>query len=1105
MTMTTIRSAFATRMNSIRRLILCGLAGLALACIPRSANAADRTELTLTEDGWPSASIVIARQPTKAAQFAAYELQNHIRMISGAELPIVKDDQKTEGVRILVGESEGTQALGLKNADFKGQEYLVSFRPGLLVLMGRDKQDTGLVKYHEQHDDVFAFSTWPRFFDEQGTMVAVYDFLERSCGVRWLNPTEDGTVCPEQKTLRVVGEDIRSIPSFEYREVGGMAGAEGYEAQYGLWHPESDGYKTLEAAAYPELHRRHASPFEYIHAKRAQVYLFLFRMRAGGTKRHVNHSLGGYLDRFWKKSANEEVGKYFVESKPDWWAQGYGDSEPLQLCYSNPEVVKQVVEDIRTYFKAGGYAHPERNVPGPGPMWGEDCFALAPMDNDSFCKCPRCAKTYRPDDASSGFFTSGIYSEYWYAFVNQVAKEIKKSNPDKYIITTAYASYAFPPRGFKLESNVLVAPCFHIRNGYDRRCTENDWKCLDKWATQDKGRPLYPWLYYTFPVECANNGPKALWHVFPGFFAHTIAREFKRYRDSGVRGMYLCGFGQEVEAYVTFKLMQNVDQDVDVILDDYFKVCYGAAAEPMKRFYLTVEEAFGDPKNYPSNPSDWPGVSVGHQNEQIAWGCLGTEDRMLKLAALMEAARQAAQTPMEKHRVAMFDLSTWSYMVEGRRIFREKEGLGELKSGRVFHASNDPAGDASKVDWREAAIFPCWRSPLNECGGGEFEARALHDGDYLYLRLKDMAAPAKPVEGKGLLDGDYVRVLLAVDNSSTGYSEIIVSPQGHFSARHFADGQKEPKVWESGGVAQSAVSRDGGWNVRLALPLAHILGGIKTGDTIRMNFMRHYAGNANPVIWISTGKDLGTPARFGPIHLDTRAQSVPAEILTAEPMKKNGDAGLVGRWRLGPSRDRLVRDSSGHKLDGQWIGNNPSLRTPFGKTLQYFKEPQYLQVEDQPLLRMTSALTLEAWVKLQTPILERELYAPTIIGKGSMHNPCSYWMGAQAGRLMFRTDDEDGRNRIYAMAQNVSLSYGDWDHVAATFDGTMIRLYVNGREAGTLKLPKPMSLYPSSYPLRIGSSEAFSQFQGLIGEAAVYHRALSPGEIFAHFKAGTDR
>ena len=60
-----------------------------------------------------------------------------VQKITGASLPIRNDAMAIQGTRILVGDSQATRALGLKNDDFKHQEYLIRFQPGVLVLMGR--------------------------------------------------------------------------------------------------------------------------------------------------------------------------------------------------------------------------------------------------------------------------------------------------------------------------------------------------------------------------------------------------------------------------------------------------------------------------------------------------------------------------------------------------------------------------------------------------------------------------------------------------------------------------------------------------------------------------------------------------------------------------------------------------------------------------------------------------------------------------------------------------------------------------------------------------------------------------------------------------------
>ena len=81
--------------------------------------------LTLVKDGQPGATIVLSDKPTRAAQLAALELQEHVRLITGATLPIVDENAKVEGVGIYVGKTK------MSPDDFKSQEYAVSLQARL--------------------------------------------------------------------------------------------------------------------------------------------------------------------------------------------------------------------------------------------------------------------------------------------------------------------------------------------------------------------------------------------------------------------------------------------------------------------------------------------------------------------------------------------------------------------------------------------------------------------------------------------------------------------------------------------------------------------------------------------------------------------------------------------------------------------------------------------------------------------------------------------------------------------------------------------------------------------------------------------------------------
>jgi Concanavalin A-like lectin/glucanases superfamily len=69
-----------------------------------------------------------------------------------------------------------------------------------------------------------------------------------------------------------------------------------------------------------------------------------------------------------------------------------------------------------------------------------------------------------------------------------------------------------------------------------------------------------------------------------------------------------------------------------------------------------------------------------------------------------------------------------------------------------------------------------------------------------------------------------------------------------------------------------------------------------------------------------------------------------------------------------------------------------------------------------------------------------------------------------------------------------------WTHVALTYDGAALRLYVNGTQAATRAATG--AIQTTTNPLWIGGNTPYGEyFQGLIDEARVYNRALSQTDI----------
>jgi hypothetical protein len=473
--------------------------------------------------------------------------------------------------------------------------------------------------------------------EDNGTSYAVHDFLERFCGVRWYGPGDLEMVVPNSKTLAVQPRDLRRAPAIKFRtcyyDLRNMLA--------GVW-----GNPTSE-----------------------QLLLFRARLKVGGEK-YESSGFEGYYDRFWKK--NPEHPERFVATHPDWFGHDYPpetlkrfNGQPPQLCFSNPEVIQLMVEEARAFFDGRG--------PAPGNNSDGDYFSMVPMDNRDWCRCPLCRPQFDPKkethpERNEGHFSNGYASDYWFTFVNKVAREVAKTHPHKYIATIAYADFAYHPEKVKLEPNISVQMCLHARNCWCPYLQENDQQLYRDWLRLEPGRRLNLWLYYCFPEELAAGGG---WHCFPGFFAHTLDREIKTFARDGIRGAFLNGIAEQVDTYLTFKLFDDPTLDVDAMLDEFFTRYYGPAAEPMKRIYLRIEEIYSSTANYPDRIRKK--ASEDHQDEEMAWKYLGTEQRMAELGKLMDEATRLAGDGVEKQRVAMFRKEIWDYMVEGRRMYLAKQ------------------------------------------------------------------------------------------------------------------------------------------------------------------------------------------------------------------------------------------------------------------------------------------------------------------------------------------------------------------------------------------------------------------------------------------------
>jgi len=614
------RLLFALTLSATVQLI-CDQEGCALAAFD------------LVKAGAPACSLVIAEQATPAARLAALELQYHVIAISGAEIPIRRESEQVEGRRIFVGESSPTRRLGLRSEDFKPQEYLIALREDTITLIGRDWQDTeanrtaqGRATTDETLQQLrHKIDYWkavgrpdrstgqielPGIYDDQGTCLAAYEFLERFCGVRWYGPAELNVVIPSRMTVTVEGKDVRRSVALKHRS-------------------------ALPGGNWPFLRG------QWGNFTREQVYLYWRRIRQGGERWAGNHT-------FHRNTIKAVFNDPQYQCKNP---RGLGS----QLCYTNAKLINQVAQMARDYFDGKG------ELPAGWRAMG-DYFAIVPDDNINLCTCEACRQLLQTGGTrKTGFFSSGEMSDYWFTFVNAVAREVHKTHPDKYITTLAYWNYAFPPQ-FVLEPNVSIAPCLHTcYYPVHAEMRENDMKFYRQWQERTKA-PMFLWVYYHHPMEPALIEK---WKCFPHVMVHETARAMQRFIRDGVRGIFECGEQDQLEQYVMAKVWDDPEVNVDGLIDEFFRLYFGPAGDPMRKFYLRLEAIACDPTNYPPPYHRGNGVNW----RAVAWERLGTAEHMEELGGLISQAEELAGTQAERQRVALWRSAFWEWMRQGREQY----------------------------------------------------------------------------------------------------------------------------------------------------------------------------------------------------------------------------------------------------------------------------------------------------------------------------------------------------------------------------------------------------------------------------------------------------
>jgi len=220
-------------------------------------------------------------------------------------------------------------------------------------------------------------------------------------------------------------------------------------------------------------------------------------------------------------------------------------------------------------------------------------------------------------------------------------------------------------------------------------------------------------------------------------------------------------------------------------------------------------------------------------------------------------------------------------------------------------------------------------------------------------------------------------------------------------------------------------------------------------------------------------------------------------------------SGLVGWWKLDETSGLTAADSSGNGNDGtlENMAGDEWTNGILGGALEFDGDNDYVDCGNNESLQITGReISLASWVKWDSAD-----------GYSAIAVKTSSWRWADGYGLYAHSDNTVNFYVTRYSTNRASATFtadGQWHHVVGTYDGSNVRIWVDGVE-GT---PDSYSgsITNANNSLEIGrGADNFYNFKGALDDVRIYNRALSAEEIeglanilkyeeFTEAKAGSD-
>ena len=522
-----------------------------------------------------------------------------------------------------------------------------------------------------------------------GTNDAVYDFLERFAGVRWLWPGEIGTVADPREPVAVPDGKWVYVTPFRRRLTSSFS------------YPAGQSPEELRDLGMWLRHRHVGSSLS---------------SRGSG----FQHAFGSLLPR---EKHGAEHPEYYALVSPERWIGEPKPTKPTrlsepfmtgpwQLCTSNQDVCRLVAESLVA-----------ANT--------DAIQSISPNDGYGFCECPAC----RAQDPEGQGIVGASYNltDRMYSFLSNVAWRVYRESPTSKVGLFSYSCYAGVPRQkFVLPPNVYLSCCYLVYCKDAKQEAELSAKLsgLAAMGAQIIGREYWG-THYTMR--------------YPLSHSRKIDRNLKLLHRLGAAGIYgETGNDFSVRAsdlYLLTLLAWDPTVDRKASLRDFCEKAFGPkAAETMYDLFESIEdcverkiEVFG--QNHGKVFADYPnGYAEFNRYMTTIF-----DDGFSKMCdAATKKALRLADTPERRRRV--------EYIASGLAFAKlttaALKGFGELAAAGNNMPLTQPSGDEFVME--KGSLLKIANRAIAAEGARKRYSRMFHGSNALTSDMRSEALSLRP-------------------------------------------------------------------------------------------------------------------------------------------------------------------------------------------------------------------------------------------------------------------------------------------------------------------------------------------------------------------------